>query len=158
MTLDQGTTSSRALIVDEKGGVISIGQFQLENFFPKPGWVEQDGDLIWAMEQKAMKAALQKAQLSFKDLSAIGITNQRETTLVWERKSWKIICPAIVWQDRRTTEYCRQIESKKELIRQKNGGSFSIPTSQPLSCAGFSIITKVMIYCLALWTVSSCGK
>lgn len=121
MTLDQGTTSSRALIVDERGEVVSIGQFHLKNHFPKPGWVQQDGEEIWAMEQKAMETALSKARLTFSDLSAIGITNQRETTLVWERKTGKVIAPAIVWQDRRTSQMCHEIHESQEMIREKTG-------------------------------------
>ena len=124
MALDQGTTSSRCIIYDRKGGIVSSAQKEFTQFFPKEGWVEHDAEEIWSSQMEVTKIALTKADLSFRNIAAIGITNQRETTIVWDRKTGKPVYHAIVWQCRRTAEYCDELAEKEglvETIRKKTG-------------------------------------
>lgn len=123
LALDQGTTSSRALVFDDHGTGIAVAQEEYPQLFPKPGWVEHDPEAIWRTQLGTAREALEKAELQACDIAAIGITNQRETTVVWDRASGKPIHPAIVWQDRRTADYCRQLHEsgQAERIRQKTG-------------------------------------
>src|SRR6266404_9314271 len=100
--LDQGTTSTRFMIFDHSGQVVAIHQKEHEQIYPKPGWVEHDPAEIWARSQEVITGALDKAKIKATDLAAVGITNQRETTLVWDRKTGKAVHNAIVWQDTRT--------------------------------------------------------
>src|SRR5438105_1345139 len=102
LALDQGTTSSRAIVFDRGGSIISMAQQEFRQIFPNPGWVEHDPQEIWASQANVATQALTKAGLAGTDLAAIGITNQRETTVVWDRSTGKPIYNAIVWQDRRT--------------------------------------------------------
>lgn len=111
MAIDQGTTSSRAIIFDETGTPVSSGQYAFNQIFPHPGWVEHDPMEILDSQYKAMADALSKSGLSAKDISGIGITNQRETVVVWDRNTGKPLCNAIVWQCRRTADICRQLEN-----------------------------------------------
>ena len=106
LALDQGTTSSRALVFDRAGAVRSVAQQEFTQYFPQPGWVEHDATEIWASQSGVMHEALARAGIAAADVAAIGITNQRETTLVWDRATGKPIAPAIVWQDRRTAAMC----------------------------------------------------
>ncbi len=106
LALDQGTTSSRALLFDASGAVRAVAQREFGQHFPRPGWVEHDPDEIWASQMEVAAQALQQAGLSPADVAAIGIANQRETTLVWDRRTGTPIHPAIVWQDRRTAARC----------------------------------------------------
>ena len=106
LALDQGTTSSRAMVVDELGAVVSAAQHSFRQIFPEPGWVEHSPTEIWSSQSGVATAALAKADLTEKDIAAIGITNQRETTVVWDRETGEPIYNAIVWQDRRTAEFC----------------------------------------------------
>ena len=106
LAIDQGTTGSTALVVDLDGTTLGRGTVEFPQHFPKPGWVEHDPLEIWASVEASVKAALAQAKLEGKDVSAIGITNQRETTLVWDRKTSKAIANAIVWQCRRTADTC----------------------------------------------------
>jgi glycerol kinase len=110
LAIDQGTTSSRAMLFDRGGGVIARAQAELRQHFPAEGWVEHDPEDIWRDTLQVCREALAKAYLAGKDLAAIGITNQRETTVVWERATGRPIHRAIVWQDRRTAEACRKLE------------------------------------------------
>ncbi len=110
LALDQGTTSSRALIFDHAGQIVAMAQEEFPQHFPRSGWVEHDPMDIWNSQEKTARAALKKAGLAAKDLTAVGITNQRETTLIWERATGKPIGPAIVWQDRRTASFCDELE------------------------------------------------
>jgi glycerol kinase len=112
LAIDQGTTSSRAIIFDNAGAVVAVAQQELEQFFPQPGWVEHDPEQIWQSVQKVSRAAIAKANISAQQIAGIGITNQRETTVVWERASGTPIYPAIVWQDRRTADHCTRLKAK----------------------------------------------
>src|SRR5688572_24122314 len=109
LAIDQGTTSSRAIVFDAKQRVIGSGQKEFKQLFPKSGWVEHDPEEIWDTVASTIKEAIRKAGIQASDLSAIGITNQRETVVVWERESGKPIHNAIVWQDRRTASYCDKL-------------------------------------------------
>src|SRR6266478_3077120 len=123
LALDQGTTSSRALVVDHDGKVVAVAQKEFTQIFPQPGWVEHDPKEIWASQIGVAADALSRAGASIKDVAAIGITNQRETTVVWDRKTGQPIHNAIVWQDRRTAAFCEQLKSAGHgaLIARKTG-------------------------------------
>jgi glycerol kinase len=123
LALDQGTTSSRAIIFDRSGAVVASAQQEFRQLFPRPGWVEHDAGEIWATQSGVVTDALAKAGLPATDLAAIGITNQRETTVVWERATGQPISPAIVWQDRRTAAVCDRLKhaGRAAMIRQKTG-------------------------------------
>ncbi|MBS0320037.1 MAG: glycerol kinase GlpK [Proteobacteria bacterium] len=109
LALDQGTTSSRALVFDHAGNVVATAQAEFTQHFPQPGWVEHDALEIWASQSGVMHAALAQARIAPGDIAAIGITNQRETTIVWDRATGAPIAPAIVWQDRRTAPICEAL-------------------------------------------------
>ncbi len=111
LALDQGTTSSRAVVFDHEGHSVAVGQREFAQHYPKPGWVEHDPLAIWASQWSTAIEALGKADLVPQDIAAIGITNQRETTLVWERDSGRPVYPAIVWQDRRTADDCARLKA-----------------------------------------------
>lgn len=123
LSLDQGTTSSRAIIFDKKGSIVATAQKEFTQIFPQPGWVEHDANEIWSTQLGVATEAVLKAGLNITDIAAIGITNQRETTVVWDRDTHLPICNAIVWQDRRTAEYCDKLkkEGHAEMIQQKTG-------------------------------------
>jgi glycerol kinase len=123
LALDQGTTSSRSLIFDKQGNIISSAQKEFKQIYPQPGWVEHDADEIWSTQFGTMAEAVAKAKITIKQIAGIGITNQRETTVVWERSTGKPIYHAIVWQDRRTASYCDELKAAghKEMIQQKTG-------------------------------------
>lgn len=122
LAFDQGTTSSRSLIFDGDGAVVSIAQNEFNQIFPQAGWVEHDPAEIWSSQITTATQALQKAGLSAKDIASVGITNQRETTIIWDRVTGEPIHNAIVWQDRRTSERCNRIRaSHGEFIRQRTG-------------------------------------
>lgn len=123
LALDQGTTSSRAIIFDKKGTIVSIAQKEFKQYFPQPGWVEHDANEIWSSQLGVATEAIVKAGLSVENIAAIGITNQRETTVVWDRNTGKPIYNAIVWQDRRTAPFCDELKSKglDVIIKQKTG-------------------------------------
>lgn len=123
LALDQGTTSSRSMLFDKQGNIISTAQKEFKQIYPQPGWVEHDAEEIWSTQFGTMAEAVAKAQISMKQIAGIGITNQRETTVVWERSTGKPIYHAIVWQDRRTAAYCDELKAAghKEMIQQKTG-------------------------------------
>ncbi|WP_104640918.1 glycerol kinase GlpK [Helicobacter bizzozeronii] len=122
MALDQGTTSSRTLIFDKQGRVVSMAQKTFSQFFPKPGWVEHDPKEIWATQIATLTEALAKANLDAKNIAALGITNQRETTVLWDRHTGEPIYNAIVWQDHRTADVCEELKkTHKEMIQAKTG-------------------------------------
>jgi glycerol kinase len=123
LALDQGTTSSRAIVFDERGTVRSSAQKEFRQIFPRPGWVEHDPEEIWRTQLGCARAALRKAKINAGSIAAIGITNQRETTLIWDRASGRPIHNAIVWQDRRTAAHCERLRSEglAERIREKTG-------------------------------------
>ncbi len=122
LALDQGTTSSRAIVFDRQSQIISIAQKEFTQIFPNNGWVEHNPREIWESQAQTAIEALQKANLTAKDIVAVGITNQRETTIVWNKKTGEPVCNAIVWQDRRTSAFCDEIrKTHAGLIREKTG-------------------------------------
>ena len=122
LAIDQGTTSTRAMLFDARGGVLARAQAELRQHFPAEGWVEHDPEDIWQDTLSVVREALSKAHLGAADVSAIGITNQRETTIVWERATGRAIHRAIVWQDRRTADECRRLEAVHSLtVAAKTG-------------------------------------
>ncbi|MEY3435687.1 MAG: glycerol kinase GlpK [Bacteroidota bacterium] len=123
LALDQGTTSSRAIVFDKRGQMISVAQKEFTQIFPQPGWVEHDPAEIWSTQIGVAAEAIMKAGLTAKDIAAIGITNQRETTIVWDRATGKAIGNAIVWQDRRTASLCEAWKKQglEPMIREKTG-------------------------------------
>lgn len=112
MSIDQGTTSSRAMLFEKNGATFAVAQQEFTQFYPHSGWVEHDPEEIWESTLAVCKQALAKAAAANRQVAAIGITNQRETTLVWDRHTGKTLYPAIVWQDRRTADRCRQLQSE----------------------------------------------
>ncbi|MDG0815892.1 glycerol kinase GlpK [Bdellovibrio svalbardensis] len=123
MAIDQGTTSSRTCIVNQAGGLVAEARESFKQIFPKPGWVEHDPEDIWHSTQRSMRLALEKAKISGSQIAAIGITNQRETVMVWDRKTGKSVYNAIVWQCRRTQEICEKLKKakKEKMITAKTG-------------------------------------
>ncbi len=123
LSLDQGTTSSRAIVFDHGGNICSVAQKEFKQIFPQPGWVEHDPMEIWASQGSVAKEALLKLSLKSVDIAAIGITNQRETTVVWNKKTGLPIYNAIVWQDRRTADFCDELKKKGHvaIIQDKTG-------------------------------------
>jgi glycerol kinase len=123
LALDQGTTSSRAIVFDHAGSIVALARRELPQIFPKPGWVEHDPEEIWRTQREAAEEALARAGAAAGDVAAIGITNQRETTLVWERATGRPIHHAIVWQDRRTADRCARLKADglEPLIRERTG-------------------------------------
>ncbi|MBA3297405.1 MAG: glycerol kinase GlpK [Acidobacteria bacterium] len=123
LALDQGTTSSRAILFDHDGAIVALAQKEFRQLFPKPGWVEHDAQEIWATQSAVAVEALGRAHAGPADVAAIGITNQRETTVVWDRDTGRPIHNAIVWQDRRTAEFCDRLKADGHgpLITAKTG-------------------------------------
>ncbi len=123
LALDQGTTSSRALVFDHDGGIVAIAQKEFPQIFPRPGWVEHDPEAIWSTQAGVAAEAVARAGLGARDIVAIGITNQRETTIVWDRRTGRPIHNAIVWQDRRTAGLCDGLKEAGHapLIQQRTG-------------------------------------
>jgi len=123
LALDQGTTSSRAIVFDVRGGIAAVDQHEFAQHFPKPGWVEHDPLEIWETQLRAARGALGKAGARASDLAAIGITNQRETALVWDRKTGEPIHRAIVWQSRQTADLCAELRSRglEDEVRRRTG-------------------------------------
>ncbi len=123
LALDQGTTSSRAIVFDRDGRARSVAQKEFTQLFPRPGWVEHDPQEIWASQIGVATEALGRARVRPADVAAIGITNQRETTIVWDRETGEPIANAIVWQDRRTAEFCERLKADgaSDLIQEKTG-------------------------------------
>ena len=123
LALDQGTTSSRAIVFDKMGSIVSIAQKEFTQIFPQGGWVEHDANEIWSTQFGVAAEAITKAGLSVENIAAIGITNQRETTVVWDRNTGTPIYNAIVWQDRRTASFCDELKANgtDKLIQQKTG-------------------------------------
>jgi glycerol kinase len=123
LAIDQGTTSSRALLIDHKGSIIAKEGFAVPSSFPKPGWVEQDPEILFSTVLKSITKVIEKTNISLDKIKSIGITNQRETTIVWDRKTLKPIYPAIVWQDRRTASTCDKYrkEGYEKKIQEKTG-------------------------------------
>ncbi|MEQ1553025.1 MAG: glycerol kinase GlpK [Ferruginibacter sp.] len=123
LSIDQGTTSSRSILFDKNGSVVATAQKEFTQIFPKPGWVEHDPTEIWETQLATIKEVIDTAKIIVADIAAIGITNQRETTVVWDRNTSKPIYNAIVWQDRRTANFCDELKEKglAKTIQQKTG-------------------------------------
>lgn len=123
LSFDQGTTSSRAIVFDKKGAIVSVAQKEFTQIFPQPGWVEHDANEIWSTQLGVAAEAITKAGLTIQNIAAIGITNQRETTVVWDKRTGMPIHHAIVWQDRRTASFCDELKvaGKDKMIQQKTG-------------------------------------
>jgi len=123
ISIDQGTTSSRVILFDTKGNIVFVSQFEFKQYFPKNGWVEHNPNEIWFTTLKALKQVINKAKKLKGHILTIGITNQRETTILWNKKTGKPIYNAIVWQDRRTQDYCKLLKKKnyENLFRNKTG-------------------------------------
>ncbi|MBP6514879.1 MAG: glycerol kinase, partial [Steroidobacteraceae bacterium] len=111
LALDQGTTSSRSILFDHAGNIVAVAQREFEQHFPRSGWVEHDPDDIWASQAATMAEVMARANVSPREISAIGITNQRETTVLWDRATGRPVARAIVWQDRRTAEACDRLRA-----------------------------------------------
>ena len=123
LAFDQGTTSSRAILFDHEGSILGLAQREFTQHYPRPGWVEHDAEEIWKSQLGVAREVIETSGLVPNDIAAIGITNQRETTLIWDRESGEPIHPAIVWQDRRTASYCdRLVEAgHADLIQSRTG-------------------------------------
>ena len=121
LALDQGTSSSRAIVFDHEGNIRSTAQLEFTQYFPKPGWVEHNPMEIWSSEAAVIAEAITKIGINGKDIAGIGITNQRETTIVWDAETGEPVYNAIVWQDRRTSEFCDTLRDKADFIREKTG-------------------------------------
>ncbi len=123
LALDQGTTSSRAILFDHAGEIVTVAQKEFQQIYPRPGWVEHDPMEIWSSQNATATEALSRASLRAGDIAAVGVTNQRETTIVWDRHTGKPVYNAIVWQDRRTADYCGQLkrEGLEAMVAQKTG-------------------------------------
>ena len=123
LSLDQGTTSSRAILFDQSGQMKSVAQKEFQQYYPQPGWVEHDAPEIWETQLSVAREAIAKLGISAREIAAIGITNQRETTILWDKRNGKPIHHAIVWQCRRTAPYCDSLQEQgyTEKIREKTG-------------------------------------
>lgn len=123
LSLDQGTTSSRSILFDHQGNGIAVAQKEFNQIFPTPGWVEHEPEEIWESQKETMLEVIRKAHIAITDIAAIGITNQRETTVVWDKQTGKAVYNAIVWQDRRTAHFCDELKSRglNKIIQQKTG-------------------------------------
>ena len=123
LAIDQGTTSSRAIVFDRKGRKLGLAQKELPQSYPHPGWVEHDAERIWRDTVAVVKGALKKSRSAARGLAGLGITNQRETVVIWDRRSGKPVHPAIVWQDRRTAEFCKahQDPARARWLAERSG-------------------------------------
>ncbi|TAE70311.1 MAG: glycerol kinase, partial [Bacteroidetes bacterium] len=123
LSFDQGTTSSRAIVFNAQGDMMGLGQKEFEQIYPAPGWVEHDALEIWSTQLGVAAEAVSKAGISTQQIAAIGITNQRETTVVWNKKTGQPIYNAIVWQDKRTATLCNSLKQQgyTQLIQEKTG-------------------------------------
>jgi glycerol kinase len=123
MALDQGTTSSRTILFDENGKIVAEANAPLTCHYPQSGWVEQVPEDIWSSQRQTIEAVLAQAKLSMKDISAVGITNQRESTIAWNRKTRDAIGPAINWQCRRTADFCEELKAEgfDRILKNRTG-------------------------------------
>ena len=123
LALDQGTTSCRAILIDKEGAIRGMAQREFTQYYPQPGWVEHDPSEIWATQSGVVAEVLASTGVDSSRLAGIGITNQRETTILWDRATGQPIGRAIVWQDRRTSDVCDELKSQgaEEIVREKTG-------------------------------------
>ena len=140
LAIDQGTTSSRAILFDRDLSVVAMAQREFPQHFPQPGWVEHDPDDIWRSVVATCRAAIRRAAIAPSDIAAIGITNQRETVVVWDRKTGRPIHRAIVWQDRRTADRCAALAAAghEPAVASRDRPACSIPISRAPSSPGCS--------------------
>ena len=140
MALDAGTTSNRCILFNKKGEICSVTQREFTQHFPKPGWVEHDADEIWASMLGVAVEAMNIIGAEPSDIAAIGITNQRETTIVWDKNTGDPICHAIVWQCRRTAEFCDSLKEKRtdRKVPSEKPALYLMLISQEQRSAGFS--------------------
>ena len=143
LSIDQGTTSTRAILVNAKGEAVYKAQRPLDISFPKPGWVEVEPDRVWISVIDVINELMVVANTTMDEVAAIGITNQRETTVIWDKKTGKAVANGIVWQSKQTQELCDERESKMEFIQSKTGlrmnpyfSASKIPTSSTRSPTG----------------------
>ena len=118
LAIDAGTTSSRAILFDKNGKINGVAQYEFNQIFPKESWVEHDAEEIWDTQLKAINDVLNNSNIDINQIDSIGITNQRETTVIWDKKTGKPVFNAIVWQDRRTADFCKELikEGKDKVI------------------------------------------
>ena len=123
LAIDAGTTSSRAILFDKNGKINGVAQYEFNQIFPKESWVEHDAEEIWDTQLKAINDVLNNSNIDINQIDSIGITNQRETTVIWDKKTGKPVFNAIVWQDRRTADFCKELikEGKDKVILDKTG-------------------------------------
>ena len=123
VAVDQGTTGTSVLVVDRQGRVVGRAYSEFTQHYPKPGWVEHDAEEIWRVTLRVLRQACRRARVRARDVAALGITNQRETTVLWERRSGRPVHRAIVWQDRRTASLCEELRARglEDVFRQKTG-------------------------------------
>src|SRR5207247_4897689 len=121
LALDQGTTSTRAIAYDAQGRALGSASLEFTQHYPQPGWVEHDAEEIWRSVSTVVPQALQAAQIEARQVAAIGITNQRETSVLWERATGRPVARALVWKDRRTTDFCRQRQSEEAWLTSRTG-------------------------------------
>jgi glycerol kinase len=123
LAFDQGTTSSRSVVIDHGGQIVASAQKEFQQIYPKPGWVEHDPMEIWSSQSATATEALSRANLNTDQIAGVGVTNQRETTIIWDKETGRPVYNAIVWQDRRTADYCRQLKNDgiEEMVTQKTG-------------------------------------
>jgi glycerol kinase len=142
LALDQGTTSSRSMLFDAQGKLVAVAQREFTQYFPRSGWVEHDAGEIWATQAATIAEVLTRAGLSAADIAAIGITNQRETTVLWDRSTGRPVAPALVWQDRRTADACAVLEAAGHAaeVTRRTGLVLAL-TFRPPSSAGYSTAT-----------------
>ena len=121
ISIDQGTTSTRAVVFSDKGELIGFEQKEFAQIFPNDGWVEHNPEEIWQSVVQVLNESIKRFNLITSDIASIGITNQRETVVIWEKKTGKPIYNAIVWQDRRTSDFCDSLKDSQDLIQRKTG-------------------------------------
>src|SRR5688572_1551325 len=121
LAIDQGTTSTRAAVFNERGQCLAIAAKEFRQHYPQPGWVEHDPLEIWSTVADVVPQALAQARIGGKELAAIGLTNQRETVVLWDRKSGQPVAPAIVWQDRRTAAFCKEGRADEPWLFERTG-------------------------------------
>ena len=121
LAIDQGTTSTRAAVFNERGQCLASAAREFRQYYPQPGWVEHDASEIWSTVAEVVPLALAQARITAKDLAAIGVTNQRETAVLWDRATGQPVAPAIVWQDRRTADFCRERKSEEPWLFGRTG-------------------------------------
>ena len=120
LAIDQGTSSTRSVLYDDKGSYIDSSQLEFNQYFPQEGWVEHNPEEIWESVLSTLGSLVKRNSLVSKDIASMGITNQRETTIVWDKKDGKPIYNAIVWQDRRTADFCNELNDQIEMVNSKN--------------------------------------